>query len=115
MVLEVPGEAIELVDHQAVDAGVLPQARKHGLELWPDGGASRLPTIDVLVSELPVAVGDEAAAGFGLGGDRVALLGLLLRRDPEVDDGLHGASSPLELLGEREKRSRERPEANIVL
>ena len=61
------------------------------------------------------SVRDEPAAGLGLGGDRVALLGLLLRRDPEVDDGLHGRLLPPQLLGEREQRPRERPEGSIDL
>lgn len=69
VVLEVPGEAIELVDHEAVDAGVLPEARQHGLELWPVGGTSRLPAVDVFVGELPALVADEPAARLGLGRD----------------------------------------------
>jgi hypothetical protein len=35
VVLEVPGEAIELVDYQAVDARILGQAGEHRLELRP--------------------------------------------------------------------------------
>jgi hypothetical protein len=95
VVLEVPGQPIELVDHKAVDAGVLGQTCQHRLELRPDGGPGRLAPIDVLVGELPAAIGDEPAAGLGLGWDRVTLLGLLSCRDPEVGDGLHGASSRL--------------------
>jgi hypothetical protein len=43
VVLQVPGEAIELVHHQAVDARVLGETRQHRLELRPVGSPGRPP------------------------------------------------------------------------
>jgi hypothetical protein len=57
VVLEIPGQPVELVDHEAVDARVLGQTGKHGLELRPVGGAGGLTWVDVFVGELPAAVG----------------------------------------------------------
>jgi len=69
VVLEVAGEAIELVDHETVDAWILGKAGEHGLELGSVGGAGRLAAVDVLVGELPAPVGEEPAASLGLRGD----------------------------------------------
>jgi len=72
VVLEVPGKPVELVDHEEVDARILSEPGEHRLELRPVDAPRGLAPVDVVVGELPATIGDEAAAGLGLGGDGVA-------------------------------------------
>jgi hypothetical protein len=66
VVLKVPGEAIELVDHEGVYRRVLGETGEHRLELRSVGGAGRLAAVDELVRELPASIGDEPAGASRL-------------------------------------------------
>ncbi len=60
----------------------------------PVGAPGRLAAVGVLVDQVPALVPDVADAGLALGGDgepllAVAVLGLLLGRDPQVDHAAH--------------------------
>jgi len=94
VVFHVAGEAVDLVDHDCVDIGVLGDAGEHLLQLRPVGGAGGLAAVGVLVDEVPALVPDVADAGLALGGDgeallALAMLGLLAGGDPQVDHAAH--------------------------
>ena len=95
MILQVAGEAVDLVDDDRVDVALLGDALEHLLEGGTVGGTRRLAAIDVLVNELPALRADVAHARLALRGDGEALLAfalfdLLARRHAEIDHRSHG-------------------------
>ncbi|MDA8039938.1 MAG: hypothetical protein M0Z69_12455 [Actinomycetota bacterium] len=100
VVLEVAREAVDLVNDDSVDVAILGDAGEHRLQLRPIGRSRRLAPVGVLVDEAPALVADVADASLALGRDREALLaeavlGLLPRRDPQVDHTAHPLHAPL--------------------
>ena len=94
VVLDVAGQAIDLVDHDRVDVALLDDARQHGLQLGTVSAAGGLAAVGVLVGQLPALLADVAQAGLPLGRDGEALLGevalgLLDGRDAQVDQASH--------------------------
>ena len=97
MILDVSGQAIDLVDDHGADVA-FGDALEHGLEVGAVGRARRLARVDELISHVAAFLGAGPQARFSLRGDRVTLLGvtllrLLFGRDPQVDESVHAVFS----------------------
>ncbi|HEY8755648.1 MAG TPA: hypothetical protein VIN65_04770 [Candidatus Dormibacteraeota bacterium] len=98
MVLDVAGQAVDLVDHDRVDVALFDDAPQHGLQLGAVDAAGGLAAVGVLVDQLPTLLADVAQAGLPLCRDGEALLGqvalgLLGGGDAKVDQASHRGSS----------------------
>ncbi|HVS49483.1 MAG TPA: hypothetical protein VHJ99_11330 [Candidatus Dormibacteraeota bacterium] len=85
VILDIPGEAVELVDDDVRDRVVGRNLLQHHLEHRPVHRARGLTAVGVLARHKPTLVGDEADAGLALG-IKAESLGLLLGGDAQVDE-----------------------------
>jgi len=88
VVSEVPGQPVDLVDHEMGDVPVLVEHGHHRLEGRAVVCPAGLAQLGELVLDDPALVASKAAAGFELSFDRVAAFGLLAGGNADVYNGL---------------------------
>ena len=99
MVTDIPSEPVGVEDDHGADAVVFLAARDELAEARAAGGGSTLAFVAVHAEDRQAVVRGEAAAGLFLGIQGVALLGLLVGGDADINQGALGLGRDDDGLG----------------